>query len=170
MKKLIFLLGLLIISGRVGRAHEMPVQQGSAELERIKGRAGKWEGESREPDGKTEKVTVEYKVTSGGSAVVETLMPGTPHEMTSVYYDEKGKLRMTHYCMLGNRPTLELKKTGAQKLQFKLARSSSFNPKKEQHMHALNLSTPAPDRLTQEWTCFQKGKSAGVTVFNLKRA
>ena len=169
MKKIIFLLILMLISGASVQAHETPSSTGSPELKQIKSLAGTWAGESRKPDGRTQKIKVEYKITSGGSAVVETLEPGTPHEMTSVYYDEKGKLRMTHYCMLGNRPTLELKKSGAQKFQFELIKSASINPKKDMHMHALNLSTPAADQLIQEWTCFQQGKSAGVTVFTLKK-
>jgi hypothetical protein len=43
-------------------------------------------------------VRVEYRVTGAGSAVVETLFPGTPHEMVTVYHARKGVLCMTHYC------------------------------------------------------------------------
>ena len=51
------------------------------------------------------KVRVEYRLTAGGSALVETLFPGASRgQMVSMYYDRKGKLAMTHYCMLRNQP------------------------------------------------------------------
>ena len=37
----------------------------------------------------------DIQVTSGGSALVEKLSPGTPHEMVSVYHDKDGELAMT---------------------------------------------------------------------------
>ena len=48
----------------------------------------------------------EYRVTASGTAVVETLFPGSDHEMVSVYTKDKksGDLLMTHYCGLGNQP------------------------------------------------------------------
>ena len=51
-------------------------------------------------DGKEVPVSVTYETSSNGSIVVETLFPGTPHEMVSVYYDENGKFGMTHYCAM----------------------------------------------------------------------
>src|SRR5690349_10162902 len=80
---------------------------GSPELEQIKALAGTWEG-TAETDGKTEPAAIEYKVSSMGTVVVETLFPGTPHEMVSIYHDdENGKLTMTHYCAIGNQPQLD---------------------------------------------------------------
>jgi len=62
---------------------------GSAEFERIKSLEGKWEGTSI-MHGKEVPVSVIYKTTSGGSVVVETLFPDTPHEMVSVYFEDGG--------------------------------------------------------------------------------
>ena len=45
---------------------------------------------------------VSYRVTAGGSAILETTAAGTPMEMISMYHDRGGKLFMTHYRMLGN--------------------------------------------------------------------
>src|SRR5438105_3520584 len=74
---------------------------GSAAFEKLKKLAGTWVAADK--DGKpTDQVVSVIKVTAGGSTVHETLFPGQPHEMVSVYHLDKGELVMTHYCALGN--------------------------------------------------------------------
>ena len=101
--------------------------------------------------------------------IVETLFPGTSEEMISVYYDKKGKLSMTHYCMLQNRPSMKLLKAGADKLDFTYAGGSGINPKKDAHMHALTISFVDKDHIVQNWTLFEGGKEKEVTRLNLSR-
>ena len=55
---------------------------GSKGFERMKELTGVWEGTSNMAK-EGEKVRVEYRLSSGGSSIVETLFPGTPHEMVS---------------------------------------------------------------------------------------
>ena len=62
---------------------------GSKEFERMKQLVGVWEGTS-DMGKEGEKVRVEYRLTAGGSALVETLFPGSAEEMVSVYHDRKG--------------------------------------------------------------------------------
>ena len=57
------------------------------EFDTLKKLVGKWEGTSVMA-GKEEKVSVVYELTSGGTAIAERLMPGTAHEMVSMYYSE----------------------------------------------------------------------------------
>src|SRR5215468_2556065 len=77
-----------------------------AGLERMKKLAGTWVAADK--DGKpTDKVVSVVKLTAGGSVVHETLFPGQPHEMISVYTVDGSDLVMTHYCMLGNQPRLK---------------------------------------------------------------
>lgn len=150
---------------RAGEEYGTPYK-GSKEFERIKELVGAWEGTSNK-DG--EKVTVKYKLTSGGSAIVEELFPGTPHEMVSVYYDKGGKLSMTHYCMLRNRPHMELTKADANGLNFVLGTDSDINSGKDAHMHALHIAFVNNNHITQEWTMFENGKEKQVAVFKLSR-
>src|SRR5579864_2931861 len=93
---------------------KMPPRSSSAEFQAMKQLAGAWNGMVTHPgkDQKPETVSVEFKVTSAGSAVEETLMRGTPHEMVDMYTDENGRLAMTHYCAMGNQPHLRLKQAG----------------------------------------------------------
>src|SRR5437773_1079750 len=138
----------------------------SKELDKMKSLVGVWEGKS--PEGP---VRAEYATTAAGSAVVEKLFPGTPHEMMSVYtIDDKGKLTMTHYCALGNHPELALKKATPNQLELELAAAHPAVDPKTAHMHNVVLAFDGADHLTETWTSMeangQKGHSA---VFDLKR-
>ena len=181
MKKVLSLLVFLYLPVGVafaeyGATNTAPASQdapapkaSSAEFNRIKDWAGKWEGTSS-GHGPTEKVTVEYNVTSGGSAVEEKLFAGTPHEMVSMYYDSKdGKVGMTHFCMLGNRPHLELKSSDADKMDFDWIPGGGVDPN-EMHMHSLNFTIVDKTHITQTWTAFKDGKPMGdKTVISLTK-
>ena len=89
---------------------------------------------------KDEKVFTEYKVTAGGSAVVETIFPGTPNEMVSVYYDDdQGKLAMTHYCMLRNRPHFTLVESDENQMRFDVTKVEGLKSKDDPSMGAMTL-------------------------------
>jgi hypothetical protein len=141
---------------------------GSKEYERMKQLIGVWGGTSNM--GKEgQPVRVEYRLTAGGSAIVETLFPGTPEEMVSVYHDRKGKLAMTHYCMLQNQPSMKLQKASVDTLDFTFTKGNGINSKKDPHMHALTISFVDKDHIVQNWTLFEEGKEKGVTKLNLSR-
>lgn len=170
--RLLLVVGILNFSGAafvLADEMKMPVaKEVSAEFARIKSLAGKWEG-STTTEGKTEPVTIEYKVTSGGNVVLETLMPGTPHEMISVYQDDAGgKLKMTHYCMLPNTPVLNLKSSDNKSIVLDLAADSGIAAD-ERHMHGLTLTQSDADHLTQSWTCYESGSSAHSTIMEAHR-
>jgi len=162
---------LLLIGSLIAHAGEGKgaPYAGSKGYERMKQLVGVWEGTSNM--GKEgQKVRVEYRLTAGGSALVETLFPGTPEEMISVYYDDsKGRLSMTHYCMLQNRPSMKLQNTGGDTLAFVYAKGSGIDPKKDAHMHALTISFTDKDHVVENWTYFEAGKEKGVTTLNLSR-
>ncbi|HKP94704.1 MAG TPA: hypothetical protein VJ385_03005 [Fibrobacteria bacterium] len=145
--------------------HAMQAPKGSAELERLKTLAGTWEGPG--PMGKDKPTTVQYKVTGGGSAVEETIMPGTPMEMTTMYYDQEGKVQLTHYCSLGNHPSMKLTKSEPAKLEFSLVEGSA--PAASMHMHALTLTTADKDHLVADWILFDKGAKKDAHTFTLAR-
>ena len=148
--------------------YKHPVVQASPEFERIKALAGTWKGKS-EMEGKVEDAKVEYSVTSGGSAVVEKLFPGTDHEMVSVYYDENGKLAMQHYCMLAAKPKMDLASSDDKSIQLDFSSSNKIDTAKA-HMHSLNLSFPAKNELVQRWTGIENGGKAHETVLTFAKA
>ena len=150
--------------------HMMKPYQGSAEFEQLKKLSGRWEGKDPHNKSGKDKMIVDYKVTSGGSALVETIAPGTPHEMVSIYSESKpGKVSMTHYCMLHNQPILALESTEGGVYKFDFSSRSQVS-KKDMHMHSLSIEWKSPDSIMQSWTDWQNGKPHDTMVFTLARA
>jgi len=73
---------------------------------RLKTLAGRWNSHVMTPDGPT--ANVDYRVTGGGTVVMETLFAGAPHEMITMYTLDGDNLIATHYCAMGNQPTMKL--------------------------------------------------------------
>ena len=83
----------------------------NAGLDRLKKLAGTWV-EADDKGQPTDTIVSVFKVTSNGSAVQETIFPGSDHEMVTVYYIDGPDLVLTHYCALGNQPHLKLDPKG----------------------------------------------------------
>jgi hypothetical protein len=120
--------------------------------------------------GKETPVTVTYETSSNGSVVVETLSPGTPHEMVSVYYDDNGKLSMTHYCAVGNQPHLALEDSSGNEIDLVFASGTNLDPKKDHYMHDVSFEFKGDNSFVQEWTSFENGKEKEVATFTFTRA
>src|ERR1700720_3540745 len=122
---------------KTGKLPPVPTNSG---LEKMKKLAGTWLAADK--DGKaTDQVVSIIKVTAGGSAVHETLFPGQPHEMVSIYTADGPDLVMTHYCVLGNQPRMKADtKAPANQIRFQFAGGSNLDPKKDKHMHAATLT------------------------------
>jgi hypothetical protein len=148
---------------------EPPPYEGSAALKTMKALAGTWEG-THIMQGKEGPAKIEYKVSSNGSTVIETMFPGSPHEMVNVYHDKAGKLAMTHYCSVGNQPHLDLAAMEGQTLSFSLSPEDTAHLVNEGHMHDLKITMSESGHLQQEWSFFEKGQRGGMTTFNLVRA
>ena len=131
-------------------------------------RSGTWVVADK--DGKpTEEVASVIKVTAGGSAVHETLFPGQPHEMVSVYTAEGPNLVMTHYCMLGNQPQMKaMPKEGDNKVVFEFVKATNLKSDKDMYMRSATFVFVDKDTLRTEWTHYKDGKDAGKGVFELK--
>jgi hypothetical protein len=141
----------------------------NAAFEQFKRLAGDWVGKEPGKDGK--EVRVRYKVTAGGSAVVETIMPGGEHEMVSVIHPDGADLLLTHYCMLGNQPQMRAAAPGAgNTVAFKFVRATNLKSEKDMHMHDATFTFVDADTLRTAWTHYRDGKAGGEVVFELKRA
>ena len=157
--------GLVLLAFTAGaRSDDKTVKAPSAAphpgLERLKKLAGTWV--EADKDGKpTDKVVSVIKVTAAGSAVHETLFPGQPHEMVSVYYRDGADLVMTHYCALGNQPRMKADpKSPANQLHFQFAGGSNLDPAKDMHMHEGTLTFIDEDHIEFSGVAWVGGKPA----------
>src|SRR5574342_751952 len=94
----------------------------------LKNLAGEWNGTIDEKD-KGPAGSANYKITAGGNAVLETLFPGTEHEMVTLYYLKGEELVLTHYCASGNHPQMALDKLSTKgQLVFTSTGAVNFDP------------------------------------------
>jgi hypothetical protein len=136
---------------------------GAEEFGMLKKLEGAWESADKDHP-----CTVTYRVTSGGSAVAETMTMPNHAEMLTVYHLEGGKLAMTHYCMLGNQP--HMTSAGSAKAgTITLSCADAKACADAKHMHALTVTVADADHLEQAWTLFDGGKEQGVHSFKLAR-
>src|SRR5260370_10288773 len=138
-------------------------------LEPFKQLAGEWTGTGTHGGQKLE-ARIVYKVTSAGSAVVETIDPGGDHEMITVIHPNGDELALTHYCAIGNQPHMKAKpKSGENKVAFEFVKATNMKSDKDMHMHNVTFTFVDKDNLKTEWTNYDEGKEAGKAVFQLKR-
>lgn len=156
------------LSGQLFAGEPASRPKTSPEFDRIKGLVGTWKGKADMGQGPME-FNVEYRLISGGSALEERIFAGTPKEMVTIYHDRKGKLALTHYCMLGNQPGMLLKSADAKSLKFDFDPKCGVDAKSEMHMHALTVTFDDADTITQDWKLFEGGKMKDSHPFTLKR-
>ncbi len=136
-------------------------------FEHFKQLAGEWVGKAG-PDG--HEMRVIYKVTSGGSAVIETITPGSDHEMVTMIHPDGDDLILTHYCMLGNQPQMKAPgKADGNKVAFTFVKATNLKSDKDMYMHDATFTFVDKDTVKAEWTHFQDGKASGNMVIELKR-
>ena len=146
---MVVLVSLLFFGAGVANSEErhIPPYKGSQAFESMKTLAGSWEGTHAMGGGKEEPARVEYKVSSNGSTIIETLFPGTTYEMVTVYHDKGDTLSMTHYCALGDQPQMDLVKANNNNLEFSLSEAKHIDVAKDGHMHGLILTMIDEDHL-----------------------
>lgn len=150
----------------VGRAQDDKKGNDKNEaLERFKQLAGEWTGKGPHGD-----MRIVYKVTSGGSTVMETIDPGSAHEMVSMIHADGPALLLTHYCMLGNQPHMKATpKSGDSKIAFEFVKVTNLKSDKDMYMRSATFTFVDKDTLKTEWTGFEDGKEKEKMVMELKR-
>ncbi|MFC2171882.1 hypothetical protein ACFLU6_04540 [Acidobacteriota bacterium] len=135
----------------------------------LKALAGQWKAKVDGNDKET--TSINYAVTANGSAVIETLFPGTPHEMITVYHMNGGELMLTHYCAEGNQPRMKLDgaKSTPDNLIFVFDGGTNLNADKDTYMHATRIKFVGKDKVNSEWDYYEGGKQKGTYSFSLVR-
>jgi hypothetical protein len=128
---------------------------GPEAFDKLKSLVGHWEAQ---PAGDA-KAAMDIQLTGQGSAVMETshtVEGGKPVEMVTMYYLDGGQLKMTHYCMAGNQPTMQATYTRETKtLTFDFLGATNLKSPNDGHMHHAVYTFQDNDHLKTVWT-FQK--------------
>ena len=92
-------------------------------------------GQSRE-DAEKSTTTVSFK-NIGNSSVMQTFAAGTPAEMVSMYHQNgKEELIHTHYCAIGNQPSMTFANTDEQGvIDFQFTSGTNMDVHADPHAH-----------------------------------
>jgi hypothetical protein len=159
-QSLVLLLVLISVTA-VGLA----ASKSQPEFDHIKSLAGNWEGTA--PNGKP--AHINYKVVSGGTAVMESITEGPGNQMVTLYYLDGDYLMMTHYCTAGNQPRMRADATSSPStIKFTFVDATNLSGPDAGHMHAHSIIWKDADHVTQHWTWREKGQES-VATFELQR-
>jgi hypothetical protein len=140
-----------------------------AGFERFKALAGEWVAAEDSEMVKKGDLVARYAVTAAGSAVVETIFPGTPHEMVTVYHPDGKDLVLTHYCMAGNQPHMRARATAGSRVEFAFDGGTNMDPRHDTHMHSASLEFVGADEIRSEWNELEGGKPKMTVRLHLAR-
>ena len=103
----------------------MPAVQGSTAFQQVEKKLGKWEGKMTQGlTGAVIDVSYEWKLTSGGNTITETLVEDGV-EMLTTYSDDNGELVVKHYCALGTQPVFSVSSVSDTELALALDESAN---------------------------------------------
>src|SRR4029077_4295887 len=133
---------------------------GAEAFERLKALVGHWETDKTNMN----KATLDLEVTSGGTAVMEKFRMeenGKPVEMITLYYLDGDQIKLTHYCMAGNQPTMRGTYAPETKtLKFNLESISNLKNADSGHMHHATYTFIDNDHFKTTWTCRKDQKDS----------
>ena len=138
-------------------------------FERFKGLAGEWVAAEDGPMSKKGEVVARYSLTAAGTAVVETVFPGTAHEMVTVYHADGPDVVLTHFCMDGNQPRMRARAARGPRYDFAYDGGTNIDAKRDRHMHSAWLEFLGADEIRNEWTEHAEGKPVLVVQSHLLR-
>jgi hypothetical protein len=157
-----FLCVLILAVGRTVVPANAGPGGGVEAFERLKSLVGHWETDKTN----MQKATLDLELTSGGTAVLEKLQMvegGKPVEMTTLYYLDGAEVKLTHYCMAGNQPTMRGTYAPETKtLKFELVTISNLKTADDGHMHHATYTFVDNDHFKTTWT-FRKDQKDAFT-------
>jgi hypothetical protein len=106
---------------------------------------------------------------AGGSALVETVFPGSEHEMVTVYHADGNDLVLTHYCMEGNQPRMRARNGTGPRFDFQFDGGTNIDPRRDRHMHSASLELLGDDEIRTEWTELAEASPVLVVKSHLLR-
>jgi len=156
------LLAGVMIAALFGARRAAAAGNGAEAFDRMKTLVGHWE-EQKANDSKS---TLDIELTSGGTALIERfhmVENGKPVEMITLYYLDGDQIKLTHYCMAGNQPTMRgTYSPDTKTLTFDLISISNTKSPNDGHMHHAVYVFLDNDHFKTIWT-FQKDQKDAFT-------
>jgi len=149
---------------------ELPVIETSKAFKQMQKIVGKWKGKMKQSDGKIIDVETEYKVIANGSAISQILVEDGL-EMLTIFNDRNGTLGATHYCVLGNQPTLVLSKSTKTSLSFDFDPICGLQAGKDRffNKHKISYDPEKPNVMIQTGAVINKDRTTLTSRTELKR-
>ena len=114
--------------------------------------------------------TAVYRVVANETAVEERLFPGPAKEMLTTYFIDAGRLTLTHFCGLGNQPTMAAVDGPDDEINFEFIGITDLTAPTSQHMHEHTLDFfEDPDRADSASILWNDGAEAERRFFPLQR-
>ena len=158
------LLGSCVTPGSFGEepGHLTADQQ----FAKVKSLVGDWYRTDGAP---TDGAYATYRMVAKDSVVEERIFPGTEREMVTMYFVDKDRLKLTHFCNLGNQPTMEAKPGNADLLEFGFLGATNLKSPEARHMHEHSFSFLGKNRIDTTWIFWDGGKEADGRHYSLVR-
>ncbi|HYT20772.1 MAG TPA: hypothetical protein VEW05_11155 [Candidatus Polarisedimenticolia bacterium] len=160
MNSMTKILGVLVLSVGIMPIPNSAAGNGAEAFEKLKSLVGHWETDKTNMN----KATLDLELTSGGTAVLEKFHMvdnGKPVEMTTLYYLDGDQVKLTHYCMAGNQPTMKGSYAPESKtMTFHLVSISNLKTPNDGHMHHAAYTFIDNDHFKTTWTFRKEQKDA----------
>lgn len=156
------LIARTLLMAMFGATQALAGGSGVAAFEQLKALVGHWETDKSN----TKTATLDLELTSGGTAVIEkfhVVEQGKPVEMITLYYLDGDQLKLTHYCMAGNHPTMAGTYDARTKtVKFDFVSATNLKSPNDGHMHNAMYTFIDNDHFKSSWT-FEKDQKDAFT-------
>ncbi len=133
------------------------VNRAVAVFQELSGLVGSWEGTFA--NGRRHTVT--YRLTAGGTVLVETWALAPGRESMTLYHLDGEALVATHYCPQGNQPRLQWVMDGhPSRRTFTFRDGTNLQVKGASHQHAFWVERLGPDTYQRSETYVANGSTA----------
>ena len=150
------------MAGLAGSRQVVAAPSGAEAFAQLKSLVGHWEEQKASPN----KSTLDVELTAGDTTLVERfrmVQQGKPVEMITMYYLDGGQIKLTHYCMAGNQPTMRGSYAPETKtLTFEFENATNLKGANDGHMHHAVYKFIDNDHFQTAWT-FQKDQKDAFT-------